>query len=125
MKGRSEADPRPTERQLTERCRRYEPQVQEQAKQLADFKVLLDAQREAIQRRKDTIAILKGQKGRPKIKPSQREKGKPGSAPKEGGPGSEQTRAGAAKRDKTAHLTLDQTEIRRPEQVPPGSLFKG
>jgi hypothetical protein len=125
MKERTEADPTPTERQLMERCRRYEQQVQEQANQLADFKVLLAAQREEIQHLKDTIAVLKGQKERPKIKPSQLEKGKPGSAPEEGGTGSEQTRAGSAKRVKTAHLTIDQTEILRPEQVPPGSIFKG
>ena len=125
MKERTEVDPTPTEQQLMERCRRYEQQVQEQANQLADFKVLLEAQREEIQRLKDTIAILKGQKGRPKIKPSQLEKGKPGSAPEEGGTGSKQTRAGSAKRVKTAHLTIAQTEILRPEQVPPGSIFKG
>src|SRR5713226_5918701 len=101
MKERTEAGPTPTERQLMERCRRYEQQVQEQAKQLADFKVLLAAQREEIQRLKDTIAILKGQKERPKIKPSQLETGKPGSEPGGRGPGSEQKRAGSEKRAKT------------------------
>src|SRR6266540_6921173 len=116
MKERTEADPTPTERQLMEQCRRYEQQVQEQANQLADFKVLLEAQREEIQRLKDAMAILKGQKGRPKIKPSQLEKGKPGSAQEGGRTGSEQKRAGSAKRAKTAHLTIDQTAIIRPAQ---------
>ncbi len=125
MKERAEAEPTPTERQLIERCRQYEQQLQEQANQLAECKALIEAQREEIERFKDTIAILKGQKGRPKIKPSQLEKGKPGSAQEGGGTRSEQQRAGSAKRAKTAHLPIDQTEIIRPEQVPVGSVFKG
>ena len=90
MKERAEAEQTPAERQLAERCRQYEQQIQEQANQLAECKALLEAQREEIQRLKDTIAILKGQKGRPKIKPSRLETGKPGSEPGGRGPGSEQ-----------------------------------
>src|SRR5712692_6128995 len=74
---------------------------------------------------KDTIAILKGRKGRPKLKPSQLEKGKSGSAQEGGRTGSEQKRAGSAKRQKTVHLKIDQTEIIRPAHVPLGSVFKG
>jgi Transposase IS66 family len=125
MKERAEAVLTAGEQQLAERCRQYERQLQAQADQLANFKALIEAQREEIQRLKDTIAVLKGQKGRPKIKPSQLEKGKPGSTQKGGGTGSEQKRAGSAKRAKMAHLTIDQTEIIRPEQVPPGAVFKG
>ncbi len=125
MKERAEAEPTPTERQLIERCRQYEQQLQEQANQLAECKALIEAQREEIQRLKDTIALLKGQQGRPKIKPSRLEKGKPGSTQEGGGTGSEQKRAGSAKRAQTAHLTIDQTEIIRPEPVPPGAVFKG
>jgi hypothetical protein len=125
MKEPAEAVLTPREQQLAERCRQYEQQLQEQANLLAEFKALNEAQREEIQRLKDAIAILKGQKGRPKIKPSQLEKGKPGSAQEGGRTGSEHKRAGSAKRAKTAHLTIDQTEILRPAQVPPGSVFKG
>ncbi len=109
MKERAEAVLTPQESQLAERCRQYEQQLQEQANQLAECKALIEAQREEIERFKDTIAILKGQKGRPKIKPSQLEKGKPGSAQEGGGTRSEQQRAGSAKRAKT----------------PVGSVFKG
>ena len=125
MKERAEAEPSPKERQLLERCRQYEQQLQAQANQLAEFKALVEVQREEIQRLKDMIAILKGPEGRPKIKPRQLEKGKPGSAQGGGGRGSEQRRAGSAKRQKTAHLKIDQTEIIRPEQVPLGAVFKG
>jgi hypothetical protein len=125
MKERAEAVLTPREQQRAERCRQYEQQLQEQANLLAEFKALSEAQREEIQRLKDAMAILKGQKGRPKIKPSQLEKGKPGSAQEGGRTGSEQKRAGSAKRAKTAHLTIDQTAIIRPAPVPSGSVFKG
>jgi len=125
MKEHAESVLTPREQQLAERGRQYEQQVQQQANQLAEFKALIEAQREEIERLKDTIALLKGQKGRPKIKPRQLETAKPGSAQEGGGTGREQKRAGSAKRAKTAHLTLDQTEILRPEQVPAGSGFKG
>src|SRR6266849_3557922 len=95
MKERAEAEPTPTERQLIERCRQYEQQLQQQANQLAECKALIEAQREEIERLKDTIALLKGQKGRPKIKPSGLETAKPGSAQEGGGTGSEQEPAGA------------------------------
>src|SRR5215475_13001643 len=125
MKEHAESVLTPREQQRAERGRQYEQQVQQQANQLAEFKALIEAQREEIERLKDTIALLKGQKGRPKIKPSQLETAKPGSAQEGGRTGSEQKRAGSAKRAKTAHLTIDQTEIIRPAQVPPGSVFKG
>jgi uncharacterized coiled-coil protein SlyX len=125
MKERVEATPMSKEQQLAERCRRYEAQLQEQANQLAEFKAVIEAQRDAIQHLKDTIAVLKGEKGRPKIQPSQMEKGKPGSAPDGGRTGSESKRAGSEKRQKTAYLKIDRTEILRPTQVPAGSTFKG
>jgi hypothetical protein len=125
MKERAEVEQTLPERQLAERCRQYEQQSQEQANQLAECKALMAAQREEIQHLKDTIALLKGQKGRPKLKPSQLEKGTSGSAQEGGRTGSEQKRAGAAKRQKTVHRKIDQTEIIRPEHVPLGAVFKG
>jgi hypothetical protein len=125
MKERAAAEQPPPEQQLAERCRQYEQQLQEQANQLADFKALIEAQREEIQRLKDTVAILKGQKGRPKIKPSRLETGKAGSEPRGRETGSEQKRAGSEKRSKTPHLKIDKTEILRAEQVPAGSVFRG
>lgn len=125
MKERADAGPTPREQELLERCQQYEQQLQAQANQLAEFKAVIAAQREEIQRLKDTIAHLKGHKGRPQMKPSRLEKGNPGQEPAAGGSEREPKRAGSAKRQKTAHLTIDQTEILRPEQVPPGSVFKG
>ena len=125
MKGYTEEEPTPRERQLLERCRHYEEQLQVQANQLAEFKAVIEAQREEIERLKDTIAHLKGHRGRPKIKPSQLEKGQPGQEPGAGSSGQERKRAGSEKRHKTAHLKIDQTEILGPTQVPVGSIFKG
>ncbi len=125
MKEHAESVLTPREQQLAERGRQYEQPGQQQANPLAECKALIEAQREEIERLKDTLAILKGQKGRPKIKPSGLETAKPGSAQAGGSTGSAQKRAGSAKRAKTAHLTIDQTEILRPEQVPGGSVFKG
>jgi uncharacterized coiled-coil protein SlyX len=125
MKEHAQEEPTPRERQLLERCRQYEHQLQTQANQLAEFKAVIEAQREEIERLKDTIAHLKGHSGRPKIKPSQLEKGQPGQEPGAGSSGQERQRAGSAKGHKTAHLKIDQTQILRPAQVPPGSVFKG
>jgi len=123
MKGYTEEEPTLRERQLLERCRHYEEQLQVQANRLAEVKAVLEAQGEEIERLKDTIAQLKGHKGRPKIKPSQLETGQRSREAKRSN--REQKRAGAAKRHKTRHLKIDQTEIMRPEQVPAGSIFKG
>ena len=125
MKEHAEEEPTLRERQLLERCRQYEQQLQAQANQLAEFKAVIEAQREEIERLKDTIAHLKGHNGRPKIKPSRLEKDKPGREPEAGDSDRESKRAGSAKRQKTVHLKIDQTAIIRPEQVPPDSVFKG
>ena len=125
MKDRAATEPTRGEQQLSERCRQYEQQLQEQANQLAAFTALLAAQREEIQRLKDTIAILKGEKGRPPIKPSRLEPGKTDTAPGGGATGSEQKRAGSEKRAKTLYPQVDRTEIMRVEHVPVGAVFKG
>jgi uncharacterized coiled-coil protein SlyX len=125
MQEHAEEESTPRERQLLERCRQYEQQLQAQANQLAEFQAVIAAQREEIARLKDTLAHLKGHSGRPKIKPSQLEKGQPGQGPGAGSSGQEGKRAGSAKGHKTAPLKVDQTQLIRPEQVPAGSSFKG
>jgi len=125
MKDQAATEPPLGEQPLSERCRHYEQQLHEQANQLAEFTALLAAQREEIQRLKDTIAILKGEKGRPPIKPSRLEPGKAGAASAGRETGSEQKRAGSEKRSKTPQLKIDKTEFRRAEQVPAGAVFKG
>ena len=125
MKDRAVTEPPLGEQQLSERCRHYEQQLHEQANQLAEFTARLAAQREEIQRLKDTIAILKGEKGRPPIKPSRLEPGKAGAASAGRETDGEQKRAGSEKRSKTPQLKIDKTEFRRAEQVPAGAVFKG
>jgi hypothetical protein len=102
---------------------------------LEQIEQLLEANRrqaEQIQQLRDEIAILKGQKARPKFKPSGMETstepeddddsdGKAG-----GGERPPRKRAGSAKRRKTAQLTIHET-LKVPPQapVPAGSRFKG
>jgi Transposase IS66 family len=80
-------------------------------------------QGESIQQLRDEIASLKGQKGKPKFKPSgmDQEAGKK-NAPDEGS----KLRPGSAKRDKTAKLVIHEEQLIGPsEPVPSGSRFKG
>ena len=76
-------------------------------------------QMEVIQQLKDEIAQLKGQKPKPRIRPSQLEKNrKKDTSPSTKRPGSE-------KRSKTANLDIHETIRIAPESIPPGSIFKG
>ena len=79
-------------------------------------------QHEEILRLKDEIAILKGQKPRPKIKPSKLEEGTRENQQKEGEPGK---RPGSAKRSKTEEVTDFDVVNLSVENVPHGSAFKG
>ncbi len=88
---------------------------------------------ECIQELKDEVARLKGEKGKPKIKPSRLEP--KGKAPKpeadtQESKGEEsqkkKKRPGSEKRHKTADLTIHETKLIQPTQeIPPGSEFKG
>jgi hypothetical protein len=103
---------------------------------------LLEANRrqaEQIQQLRDEIAVLKGQKARPKFKPSGMEtqtEPEPGDdagggddADDDAGHGDKpppRKRAGSAKRSKTARLTIHETRKVAPQQpIPAGSRFKG
>ena len=77
-------------------------------------------QQEQIQELRDEIARLKGQKPKPKIKPSTLEKEPRGMRKT----GIEQKRPGSAKRKKTVELKTHE-EIVEAENVPKGSRFKG
>ncbi len=94
---------------------------------------LLGEREEYIQRLIDENARLKGEKGKPKIKPSrlepkkksqnQQQQEEADSVEKKG---HQQKRPGSAKRRKTASLTIHSTQIIKPSQeIPTGSEFKG
>jgi hypothetical protein len=88
--------------------------------------VKVQRQEEEIQQLKDEVAILKGEKKRPKFRPSKldQEAGKDDEAKeKESNTGK---RPGSSKRNKTAKLKIHEEKVIEPEEkVPPGSRFKG
>lgn len=80
-------------------------------------------QTETIQQLRDEIARLKGEKGKPKFKPSgmDQEAGK-----KENPEAGSKPRPGSAKRSKTAKLVIHEEQVIPPKApLPPGSRFKG
>src|SRR5207244_3768131 len=68
---------------------------------------------------RDEIAVLKGQKPRPDVKPSTLEGGSPKSTPKPAG-----QRPGSAKRPKTAELTIHQEVTLHTEDLPAGARLR-
>ena len=88
-----------------------------------EYAGMILALREQIQLLKDEIAILKGQKPRPKIPPNRLEKDKSDASAKD--KGADEKRPGSAKRDKTAALEVDETYQIQLETIPLGAKFKG
>lgn len=82
--------------------------------------VLIQLQAEEIQLLKDEIARLKGQKPKPKIRPSKLEKDRKKKKRSSSGKCS-----GSQKREKTADLVIHEEIPVPPESIPPGSIFKG
>lgn len=76
-------------------------------------------QAEQIQKLKDEIAELKGEKGRPNIKPSNLNKDTP-----EGG-SSNQKKRGKPSCKKTSKLEFHNKQVIEPASIPEGSKFKG
>lgn len=93
---------------------------------IEELAVVDQRQDEEIQQLKDEIAVLKGEKRRPKFKPSKldQEAGKGDDDKKKGS--NTGKRPGSSKRSKTARLKIHEEKIIPPsEEVPPGSRFKG
>ncbi len=78
-------------------------------------------QGDMIQKLKDELAELKGQKAKPKIKPSGLEK----KTAKRKKTIQSQKRPGSKKKSKTQTLEIHEDKIVEPENVPEGSEFKG
>ena len=78
-------------------------------------------QAEEIQQLKDEIARLKGQKPKPRIRPSTLEKTPKDQERKD--PSGK--RPGSDKRSKTSEIIIHETIPIAPEFIPPGSTFKG
>ena len=78
---------------------------------------------ETVAQLKDEIAILKGEKPRPKIKPSTLNKEKPEDEGPSRGQKRQDRGAGPGKQPK--ELEVHETQILYPEQIPAGSVFKG
>jgi len=87
-----------------------------------EYAGMILALREQVQILRDEIAVLKGQKPRPKIPPNRLEKGNPGGSGK--GKDGDEKRPGSAKKDKTAALEVDETRQIQLEYIPPGAKFK-
>lgn len=79
-------------------------------------------QAEMIQSLRDEIAVIKGNKPKPKIKPSGMEKDNKKDKDKKQ---SDDKRPGSAKRSKTKDLIIHETISIAAENVPEGSIFKG
>jgi len=77
-----------------------------------------------IQQLRDEIAILKGIKPRPKIEPSILADDKK-DEDEASGKKPPVKRPGSNKRSKTANLKIHETKKMRPDNLPPGSYFKG
>jgi hypothetical protein len=81
-------------------------------------------QEEQIGQLKDEIAILKGEKKRPRYKPSKLDEETGEQEPEDDGSNTGK-RPGSQKRGKTAKLTLHEERPIAPAHVPAGSRFKG
>lgn|GEM_PF-1976047 len=79
---------------------------------------------EYIQQLRDSLAVIKGEKPRPEIKPSLMEKGAEGSDDANAD-SKDGKRPGSEKRSKTSELKIHETLTVPPETVPPGSRFQG
>ena len=84
----------------------------------------LQRQEEHIGQLEDEIAVLKGEKKRPRFKPSNLDE-KSGAEDRKGDGSKAAKRPGSEKRVKTAELNIHEERTIAPELIPAGSRFKG
>ena len=102
-------------------CHDQQRQIEEQEHQLQMLCEQNALQAEEIRQLKDEIAKLKGEKGRPNIKPSNLNKdNSDGSGSNRG-----QKTRGKPRNKKTHKLKIHQERVLEPEDLPEGSKFKG
>jgi hypothetical protein len=80
---------------------------------------------EECSRLKDEILILKGEKTKPKFKPSKLDKETDQTGKDENGDDNKKKRPGSKKRNKTQELVIHNEETIPPKHIPEGSRFKG
>jgi len=102
-------------------CHRQQAEIVALREQLQLQSEQITLQAEQIQKLKDEIAILKGEKGRPNIKPSNLNKDVVGG----GDGGGNQQKRGKPSQRKTHQLKIQHEEVIEPEHIPEGSRFKG
>jgi len=87
----------------------------------------IQQQEEEIGRLKDEIALLKGEKARPNIKPSRMEAETSSATESASSPGEEEPpkRPGSAKRSKTVEIQIHREIKCPPAEIPLGSRFRG
>jgi len=96
--------------------------ILDQAIQIQALQEILNGQQKNSQQLRDEIARLKGQKPKPKIKPSKMDKG---TEPKSNDQNKNGKRPGSQKRRKTKEVKIHHTETIPPTQLPEGARFKG
>ena len=88
-----------------------------------EYAGMILALREQVQLLKDEIAVLKGQKPKPKIPPNRLDKNNPNPSGKDQeGKGK---RPGSEKRNKTGNLEVDEIRHIKLDNIPPGATFNG
>jgi hypothetical protein len=110
--------------ELRNLCKELVAKNEELVAKNEEYAGIILALREQVQLLKDEIAVLKGQKPKPKIPPNRLNKDSSGNTSDSGEAGKEK-RPGSAKKNKTAGLKIDETRHVEVENVPPGATFKG
>ncbi len=120
-----EQEPTSLDEKLLDKIEKLTVQNEQLITKNENYAGMILALQENVQLLKDEIAILKGQKPRPKIPPNKLDKDKPGSSDDNRGKGQEDKRPGSAKKNKTEALKVDEICQIQLENIPPGAKFKG